>query len=45
MTVVERDKHAMEQPPRRACVALFNLHGRAHPLCQPWGPRFFMAMY
>ncbi len=45
ITRVERDKHLLEQPPRRACVALFNLLGREHPLAQHWRRRFDMALY
>lgn len=45
ITTVEREKRCMEQLPWRDRVALFYLNGREHPLCQPWGPRFFMSMY
>jgi putative thioredoxin len=45
ITAVEREKHYMEQLPRRACVALFNLLGGEHPLSQHWRRRFHMALY
>lgn len=44
ITAVERDKHYMDQLPRRACVALFNLLGREHPLYQHWRRRFDTAL-
>lgn len=45
MNAVERDKHSMEQPTRRACVALFILLGREHPLYQHWRRRLDRALY
>lgn len=45
ITAVERDKHSMEQLPRRACVALFTLLGSEHPICQHWRRRFDRALY
>lgn len=39
------DKSYQDEIPRRACIALFNLWGKDHPLTKKYRRRFDMALY